>query len=194
VTENRDAGEALQQNTDLMNAVVSAIEKVGLTDDEYETGRFRIRPQYSRRPHRPESDWKPQIIGYEVTNSVVITTKQLDLAGEVIQAANQAGANTVDVAGFSLSDPRAYRAEAIREATQHAIADAQALADAASLHLVRILAINLDHTPVRGPEKLYRGMQAAADAGGPPPITAGDVTIRASVNIVYEIAPRNGHD
>lgn len=195
VTENRDAGEALQENTDLMNAVVEAIEKAGLGEGEYETGRFRIRPEYSRRPRRPESDWKPQIIGYEVTNSVVITTKQIDLAGELIQSANRAGANTVEVAGFSLSDARKYREEAIRKATRHAMADATALADAASLKLVRILSINLDHTPVRGPEKMYRGMQAAADAGGgPPPITAGDVTVRASVNIVYEIAPANGDD
>jgi uncharacterized protein YggE len=193
VTENRDAEEALQENSDRMTAVVKALQRVGLSEDEYQTGRFRIRPQYSRRPRQPAPDWQPQIIGYEVTNTVTVKTQKLDLAGEIIGAANDAGANTVDITAFELADKRKYRAEALREATKHAAEDAATVADAAGLKLVRIIAVNVDYTPIRPVEMDFgaagRGMAAAA-AGGAPPITPGDVVVTANVTIVYEIAPK----
>ena len=192
VTENRDADEALQENNDRMNAVVKAMQRVGLGEDEYQTGRFRIRPQYSRRPRQPAPDWRPQIIGYEVNNSVTVKTQKLDLAGEIIGAANDAGANTVDITAFELSDKRRYRAEALQEATKHAAEDAATVAEAAGLKLVRILAVNVDYTPIRPVEMDVaaggRGMAAAP--GSAPSITPGDVSVTANVTIVYEIAPK----
>ena len=189
VTEAADAAEALKENTERMNAVIRAVAKTGLTEAEYETGRFQIRPKYSRRPRQVPEDWQPQIVGYEVNNSLRIETTKLSLAGDLIGAANAAGANSVEVAGFTLEDPRKYRTEAVATATRHALEDARTLADAASLELVRILHIALDSTPVITPTADF-AMQARAMADvGAPPITPGDVTIRASVTIVYEIAP-----
>jgi uncharacterized protein YggE len=191
LTEGETAAPALDANTKRMNAVVKALGKSGLDESEYRTGRFRVRPVYSRRPRQADPDWIPRITGYEVANSVVVKTKQLDKVGDIIESANEAGANSVEVSGFDLADERQYRAEAIATATQHAVADARTLADAAGLRLVRVLAVNLDNIPVRGTEMRFaapRG-RAMSEASGPPPINPGDVTIRATVTIVYEIAP-----
>jgi uncharacterized protein YggE len=188
VSEAKEAGAALRDNSERMAAVVKAIAKAGLTEDEYQTGRFRIRPTYSRRPRQPQPDWKPMIIGYEVTNTVIIRTGKMDLAGSLIETANAAGANTVEVTGFDLADPRTHRAEAIGEATRHAIDDATTLAAAAGVDLVRIVSINLDRTPPPVADAyMARGRAAMAEAGSTPPISPGDVTVRASVTIVYEI-------
>jgi len=190
VNEAPEATTALGENSTRMRDVIAAIEKIGLTENEYETGRFRIRPVYSRRPPRVEPGWQPKIVGFEVTNTVTIRTRKLELAGPLIEAGNKAGANSVEVRGFGLADPRRYRGEAIAEATKNAITDARALAEAASLRLVRIVAINLDHTPVRAQEMTFaaQGRAAMADSAAPP-ISPGDVTVRAGVTIVYEIAP-----
>ncbi len=191
VTEDKEAGAALKDNNRLMEGVIKAIERVGLTEDEYETGRFRIRPEYDRRPRQPEPNWEPKIKGYEVTNTLVVKTKQLDLAGEIIAAANKAGANTAEISGFELSDQRRYRAEAIAEATRNALTDAATLAEAASLELVRVLAINLDNTPNRMPQRAMASRSAGmAEAGSRPPINPGDIKVTATVTIVYEIAPK----
>ena len=186
-TENKEAAAALDANSATMRKVVQAVERIGLSEDEYETGRFSIRPTYSRRPRQAEPDWRPQIVGYEIVNSIVIKTKQMDLAGKLIGAANKAGANSIDSIGFELSDPRSYRAEAIQQATRHALSDAAALAEAASLRLVRVIAITLDHSPVRGPDMAFATGRAMAETPGAPPISPGDVTVRAAVTIVYEI-------
>jgi uncharacterized protein len=191
INEAKEAGPALEENNQKMHAVVKALTKLGLTDDEYETGRFRVRPVYSRRPRQADPEWKPEIVSYEVANSITIKTKKLDLVGTIIQKANEAGANSVEVTGFDLANSRTYRAEAIATATSNALDDARTLAKAASLKLVRITAINLDHEPVHTSEMRFTAPNARvmADSTAAPPIDPGDVEIHATVTIMYEIAP-----
>ena len=196
VTESDEAPTALRENSRQMKDVIDALKKTGLTDKEYQTSRFQIQPVYTRRPRQAPVDWKAKIIGYRVSNSLNIKTKQLDLAGELIQAANEAGANSIDSISFGLADPRTHRAEAIRAATANALTDARTLAEAASLRLVRVLSITLDQAAAPRPTPIQRmsaGM-AMAEAGIPPPIQPGDVTVRANVTVIYEIAERNDAD
>ena len=188
VTEASQAQQALGQNSQRMDAVVRAVKKAGIAEGEYETGRFSLQPVYARRPRQAAPDWRPQIIAYQATNTLAIKTKKLELAGELIQAANEAGANSIDSIGFDLADPRAHRAEAISRATAHALADARILADAANIKLVRIISIVLDGArPLPITTAARRGM-AMAEAAVSPPIVAGEVTVHASVTVVYEIA------
>ncbi|MCH8005158.1 MAG: SIMPL domain-containing protein [Planctomycetes bacterium] len=188
VTEASQAQQALGQNSQRMDAVVRAVKKAGIAEGEYETGRFSLQPIYARRPRQAAPDWRPQIIAYQATNILAIKTKKLELAGELIQAANEAGANSIDSIGFDLADPRAHRAEAISRATAHALADARILADAANIKLVRIISIVLDGArPLPIATAARRGM-AMAEAAVSPPIVAGEVSVHASVTVVYEIA------
>ncbi len=191
VTQHRDPDQAMSQNSRQMRAVVDAIERVGLGEGDYHTGRFQIRPVWSQRPprERVEPDWRPEIVAYNVTNTIHVKTKKLRLAGEIIQAANKAGANAIDSIRFTLADPRVHRAEAIAVATANARSDARALAEAAGVRLVRVLEISLDDAQPLRPPTYERTMAMEADAGAPP-ITPGDVTVRANVNLVYQIAPQ----
>ncbi len=193
VTESVDATEALRANSRRMQDCVKALTKVGLTKQECKTGRFSIQPQYARRPRDANADWTPRIIGYRVTNTLSIRTRQIDLAGEIIQAANEAGANSIDSIGFDLANPRTHRAEAIASATENARSDAGVLAEASEVRLVRILSINLDQAGWRPPVPMMQAGRAVAmaEAVAPPPIEPGEVTVEASVTIVYEIAPRS---
>ena len=188
VTQASEATSALAENSQRMEEVVAALKKAGLSEDEYETGRFSLQPVYSRRPRQAAAEWRRHIVGYNVTNTISIRTERLDLAGQLIQAANEAGANQIDAISFALADPRRHRSEAIAAATVHAIADARTLADAASLRLVRILRITLDDAAVRPLLTLGRGAAMAAEVAATPPIAPGEVTVRASVTMVYEIA------
>jgi uncharacterized protein YggE len=191
VTEAQEAQAAVTENNRRTAAVVTAIEKVGLDKTEYQTGRFSIRPRHSRRPRQAAPDWMPQIIGYEVTNSLAIRTKKLDLAGKLIEAANNAGANSIDAISFDLADHRLHRAEAIATAAVNARADAAILARASEVRLVRILSIQLDDARPPAPDpRMMRAEASIAGVASAPPIQPGDVPVQASVTIVYEIAPR----
>jgi uncharacterized protein YggE len=189
VTESAEAGTAMAENSRKMQAVVEAVQKVGLGEKEYETGRFQLRPVWSRRPRGADAEWRPEIVGYSVSNTLNLRTTQLELAGRLIEAANGAGANSIDNIAFDLADPRTHRQEAITTAMANALQDARTMSTAAGLKLVRILSVNLDSAAAQLPEQpvsFARGM-AVAEAAPAPPITPGDVTIFASVTLVYEI-------
>lgn len=192
VTEAAEATSAVADNSRRMTAVVAAIKKTGLGESEYQTGRFSIRPKYSRRPRQADPGWTRQIIGYEVNNTLSIRTKKLDLAGKLIEATNAAGANSIDAITFDLANPRTHRAEAIAAAAVNARFDAGILARASEVTLVRIISVQLDDSGHRPPVMMAArtGALAAGVAAPTPPIQPGDVTVQASVTIVYEIAPR----
>jgi uncharacterized protein YggE len=190
VTDGQDAQTAMQENSRRMNDVIVSLEEVGLTKDDYQTGQFQIQPQYSRPPRGQQpQDWKPAIMGYQVINRIIVETTKLELIGRLLEAATEAGANSIDSISFGLADHRKHRAEAIKAATQNARFDAQALAEAAGQRLVRVLSINLDHAMAEPPPPVpMMGRAVAMEAVDTPPINPGDITVRATVTIVYEIA------
>lgn len=187
VSEAPQAAAALAQNSELMQRVLEALTGAGLGGGEVETGRFAVSPRYARRPPEARVDWEPEIAGYRVENSILVATERLELAGKLIDVAVRAGANSVQSIAFGLADDRAYRAEAIREATAHARADARAVAEASGVRLGRLLSARLDDAavppvPVRMQAEALSMAHAAA-----PPIEPGEVSVRARVTLTYEI-------
>ncbi|MDX1764290.1 MAG: SIMPL domain-containing protein [bacterium] len=190
VTEGKTAEGTLEENSDRMKAVIQALKRVGLTDDDYQTGQFQVQPNWSPRPRQAPEDWRPRIVGYTVSNRLHIKTTRLKLVGKIIGAASEEGANRIEAIGFDLVDPRTYRTEAIGQATANAMADARSAAEAASVRLVRVLSLTLDEavaTPVRMKTEGFVMRTAMAMDHTEPPITSGDVTVRANVTLVYEI-------
>ncbi|MCB1112200.1 MAG: SIMPL domain-containing protein [Chlamydiales bacterium] len=187
VTEADDAQSALTKNNTLMESVIAALQQTGLTTDEYQTGRFSIQPTYTPQPRNPPPDWQAKINGYRVTNSLNIKTGKLSMAGTLIDAANKAGANSIDQISFGLKNAESKRSEAISAATANAIKDAQTLAEAANIKLGNIQRINLDNAQVPTPQMKGNMLYAARSMDVATPISSGDVEISATVSIVYEI-------
>ena len=185
ITEAENAEAALQANSTKMKAVIAAIQAKQITNKEYATGQFNISPTYAPYPKNPPPEWTQKINGYRVTNSLHIQTDKLDIAGEIIDAVSEAGANSVDQISFGLKDDRQHRQEAIKLATSYAKQDAEDLAVAANLKLGRIQQIWLDHA--KAPEPRAKMFAASLDRSTP--IEPGDVTVNANVTIVYQVSP-----
>jgi uncharacterized protein len=182
------AEAALAENSAKMDKVILSLEGAGLTSKEYETGKFTIHPTYTPYPKEPPPNWQPSINGYEVTNSIIIYTDKLDMAGKIIDVANKAGANSISDIRFGLHNPRDYWSEALGAAASNAINDAQVIAAAARVQLVRILSITLDNTHVVSPQVNASYLAKAMVADSAPPIEPGEVSITANVTLIYEIA------
>ena len=186
ITQAPSAQQALSDNNDTMQKVLEKILKTGLQKGEYHTDQFSIRPVHSLPPRNPPSDWKAEILAYEVSNNLQIKTKQMDLAAKIIDAAGKAGANQITNISFSLNDPQMYRSEVIALAATNAMRDAQVLADVANLQLVRIVDVKLDQPqiyPRPGPNMYYM-----AKAESMPLIEAPDVDLSANVTVTFEIS------
>lgn len=185
VTLGATAEQALAENSFKMQGVVANLETISLTKGDYETSHFSINPTYTPYPKNPPENWKPSINGYEVTNTILIHTPKLDMAGKIIDMANRAGANSITDIKFGLRNSREYWTEALAAAGSNAVKDAKAIAGATGVQLGRVLSITLNHTQVSSPHLNIASLAKAIDAT--PPIEPGEVSITANVTLIYEI-------
>jgi len=188
VTLGVTAEEALNENSSKMQAVIHNLEAIGLDTDDYETSHFSINPTYTPYPKDPPPNWRQTINGYEVTNTILVRTPKLDMAGKIIDSANQAGANSITDICFSLRNARDYWSEALSAAGSNAVSDAQTIAKATGVRLARVLSITLNHTQISSPKLNLASMAREDSAGNAPPIEPGEVSITANVTLIYEIS------
>ena len=107
----------------------------------------------------------------------------------VIDAATQAGANHVQGIQFTLRDQDAVRAEALREAVLRARAEADVLAAALGLKVLRVLSVE-ENSPRVVPVRVFDGApRAMATAAPATPVEAGTLDVTADVTLSVEAGP-----
>ncbi len=184
---------ALNENNQRMHQIVNNLQEIGLDESDYQTGRFNIRPIYQKPPKDSDQDERTVISHYEVTNTIYIKTQKLHLADRVLSAAVQGGANQIEQVNFNLNNPQLYRAEAIKLATQNALADANALASAANVKLIRVLSLSLDHWD-SSPAPIMFNKRAEVfsvqGGAGQDVLAPGRTEIHATINAILEIGPQ----
>jgi len=191
-SESSSAKKAIASNNRKMNNIIRALQLLGLDDSDYKTRRFNVQPIWSSRPKGADKQWSSKIVAYRVDNSLHVTTQQLDILGELIAATTEAGANQVNSIRFSLADPRQYRAKVIASAMENAKADAYSLAEASGDKIARTLSLRLDNAAASVSRPKVAAMQSRMMMDSvvefAPPIDAGDITVSASVSVVYQLA------
>jgi len=197
VTTKDKASDSIRDNAEKMKESLEALEKAGLTKSEYQTSSFGIEAVYAPRPREPlNDDWREIPIGYRVSNQLIIKTSRINDVGKLIDAATGAGTNSIKSIDFGLKEQGTYRNEAIILATKNAMADADTMATAAGISLVRLLNVSIDNFSNNehrvGIPRARMMAETNLFASGPSTsIQAGDVTIQVTINIVYEIKDKD---
>ena len=196
VTGGPTADEAIEANNERMQALVQLVSKLGLSNEEYETGTVQIEPIYENdRTRWTKRGMIGRLAGFQVVNALEIDTPRLELLEKLIETTVAGGVNRIERIGFALGDPDPTRHEAIRLATRRARHDAEVMAEAADVRIVRVLSVVLTETGL-GPSGSGAGSGSesastvGASTGGTAWSAGGDITARAQVEIVLEIAPR----
>ncbi|MFH1566924.1 MAG: SIMPL domain-containing protein [Gemmatimonadota bacterium] len=170
--------DAVTDNNLRSAAVIAAVKGLGVADADIETVGFSVSPQRDYQNSRPDS-----VVGYWVYNNVAVTIRQLGTAGQVLQAAIDAGANSVSGLAFTLGDPEPVKDQARALAVADARSRAETLAAAAGVEVGRVL--YLSETSLSYPP-LYRSSAADA-AGGAVPVEPGEMEVTAQVQVVFAI-------
>ena len=181
ITEAKDAAKAHSDNAAQAARVQAAIKALGVAERDIQTTRYDFSPIYDVK-----DNGRSVTTGYTVTNAIVVKVRNLANVGTVIDAALANGANRVDSLEFSASDPSAAKDAALADAARDARSKADAVARALGVRTVRILNVYADaQSPA--PRNFMPMMMAkeAYDAGTP--ISAGELSFEASVNISYVI-------
>ncbi len=178
-TEAELASDALSQNNQQMLALIGALQEAGTAPEDIQTQVVQLQPQRAQ-PVEPRQGIG-EIIGYLATNIVEVTVRNLESLGAIIDAAVQAGGNTVQGISFQVSEPGQAVVQARQRAMQDATMAAEQLANLAGAELGQVLTISEAH---RAPVALERAVVAEAVAV---PIQPGTESVEVTVNLTWRL-------
>jgi len=187
-TEARTVKLSVSQNNSNVDRVLKALSDLGVKKEDLRTSNFRI---YSTERHDQETG---KLLGtfYVVDNNIIVTVRDLSILGELLDSSVKAGANTINNIQFDLANHTSAVKQARDEALSNAIKQAQEMADAAEVSLGEIQTIYYyDYSPSAAqPAYMDFGKGGGGDISAARmevPINPGQVTITATVSIVYSI-------
>jgi uncharacterized protein YggE len=189
-TQGKTAGEALGANSAAMTRVIAALKQRGVADRDIQTSNLSINPVYSEQRRLPDGSFEqkaPEIVGYQVSNTVSVRQRQLGDYGKVIDTLVAAGANQVNGPSFMLDKPDAALDSARTEAVGKARARADLYARAAGLRVVRIVSISESGGFAPPPMPVMYRMEARSAASAP--VATGEVSLNVNVTVQFELAP-----
>jgi uncharacterized protein YggE len=158
--------------------IVAAVKGLGVADADIQTSGLSLYPQYAKGS-------STRITGYTIGEQLQITVRDLDKAGDVVDASTTNGATEVNGISFELADPAKAMNDARASAIAAAQTSAQAMAAAGHVTLGAVVSI----ADVSPSTPYYPGMArpfSVADAATP--IQPGSQDVSVTVNVVFGIA------
>jgi len=165
-----------------MTNVIAALKKLGIADKDIKTTNLSLQPVYSY----PQNGGAPKLTGYNLTNTVAVTIRDLDKIGDAIDDSLAAGATTMDGVTFRVEDPAAAEEQARKEAMAQAKSKAETLASSAGIRITGVASISETSSPVPYPVPFY-GEAAGAARDVSTPVEVGTNEVSVSVAVVYLI-------
>lgn len=179
VTQAPTAAAALAANATRMTSVIAAIRRAGIADRDIQTTGLNLQPQYKYGDNQP-----PVLTGYQVNNTVSLKIRKLTNAGTLVDALVAAGANQINGPTFRVDDAEGTLDAARRAAVATARSRAELYATATGMHVARIRSIVEGSSEAPAPRPIMMMARAKADDT---PVAPGEVSLGASVTVVFEL-------
>jgi uncharacterized protein YggE len=163
-----------------MTDIIATVKALGVADADIQTTNLSLYPQYGNGS-------APKIVGYQISEQIQITVRDLDKAGDVVDAATAKGATDVNGISFELADPVKALNDARAAAVAAARVSAQAMAAAGNVSLGAVVSIT-DATPSSPIFYGYGALKGAAVGDMATPVQPGTQDLSASVTVVFAIS------
>jgi hypothetical protein len=181
-TQADTVAKAQAQASEAMDEVMQALQDNGVDEKDIQTQRFSIYPVKSWNRDRGEE----VIVGYRVTNIVLVKIREVDNAGIIIDAVAEAGGDFTRIQdiSFTVDDPTPYYEEARSKAMEDARDKATQLVTSASVQLGKPTYIceGAVYVPRYFPDMM--GGEAFIPST---PISPGELKFMVNVQVVYAI-------
>ena len=180
------AEESKNENSEISEKVLSALEYAGIDKDEIETSSYNIYPDY---------DWSSgsqKLKGYRTSNILKIKTKDFDKVGRVVDVSIDNGATTIQSINFELSEDKQneLKQEAISKASEDARVKAEATAQGLNAKLGKVKQVTIsDYNYYPYPYFMADSTVGIAEArkAASVEISPTKLEVTANVNVVFEL-------
>ncbi len=179
-TEATTARKALTDNNRVMRELIQELEREGIAEEDVQTSNFNVSPRYTR----PERGGRARINGYQVSNQVSVTVREIERAGDILDTLVRLGANQMSGMAFEVSDADRLKDRAREKAMKAARRRAELLASAAGAEVGKVISIAED-APMHGPRPV--AMRRAAMKESSVPIAAGSQELEARVAVTWQL-------
>ena len=180
VTQNKDVQIAQQENASISSSVIEALKALGIDESSIRTSLYTINPRYDY------VEGQTILRGYEVEHFLEVLVKNLDLIGNVYEAAIRHGANRSGGIQFIVSNQELFYQEALRRALRDAFEKATVISQTVGARLNQIpLKITEQIQPQEIVPRVLAAQTQSFQAQEIPPIQTGENSIHAIVQVIY---------
>lgn len=177
-------GDAQRMNAEAMQSVTAALAKAGLPAEAIRTTGFSLQPDMEY------TNGRGRVKGYIARNQIEARVDDLKKIGAVLDAAGSNGATSIAGLRFDIRDRAAVEREALKMATEEALARAKAMASGAGANIGAVLRIDDQYQST--PPVMYTMRAAGAGGAGmanmpETPVNPGELEIRAQVMLTVQI-------
>ena len=177
--------EARNEAALAIGRLLTTLGEAGVADDDIETLRFNVQPRYEYE------DNVQTLTGYQVTNSLSVTIRNLDNVGTIIDGAVVAGSDAarIDSIRFEVEDGTALEDQARRLAIADAIAKADLYAELTGVSRGTLMSISeSSFSPFPQTARVSFAMaEDAFAASAPTQVIAGEFEVRIDVQATFGI-------
>lgn len=180
-TRHDDVAQAVADNNIVAARIMEAARGVGVGDADMRTVYFSVYAQ----PKYDEFGSPSGEVSYMVDNSLEVRLRDVSKLSDLLQAAVNAGANSIYGVNFMVADTRAAEDEARGEALGDARERADELAAAAGLTLGGIQSVSTGAF-ASPPQPYYPGYGMGGGGEGVP-TQPGTMEVSVQVTVVYQV-------
>ncbi len=181
-TSAKAAIDAIRKN---MDPIIDAVKKSGVQEKDIATENFWLSPSYDY------PDGRQVLRGYSAGQTLRVKVRNLEIVGDVLSAATDAGANQAGDVVFTFDDPEELKAQARNLAITEAKQKATVLAGDLGVSLGKLQGFSEGYGGYPTPPMMMRaeaGMAMdGAEAKSSLPVPSGEQEVSVSVTLTYEV-------
>ena len=170
---------ARASNSEAINATMEAVKAAGVDEADIQTSNIYLRNNY---------DGNGNVSGYRMSVDMEIIVRDIDKAGEVIDASIAAGTNSLDRVSYGLSNESERYGQALEAAVQSARQSAERIAAAEGRTVGKMLSVTESGTGITvyaNPDT--GGGTAVMGAARNTSVMKGTESVRAELQVVFEL-------
>ncbi len=168
--------------------IVTSARTVGIEGRDIQTSYVSLQPAFRTvRDANGSTEQRPD--GYTASNTVGIRVRDLARLGEFLRVVVDGGANRIGGVDFALADPGRLERDALAAAVRDARRQAEVIAEAAGVAVLRIEEIRYG-SPADRPSyapRRYRAVAAAPPPREAVPVESGALEVSAEVEVIFAI-------